>query len=380
MNRRLAEFGTSIFAEMSGLAIETGAINLGQGFPDTDGPGEIIEAAVAAMHDGQNQYPHPSGVPQLREAIAAHQKRFRGLDFDPATEVLVTTGATEALAAAMMGLCNPGDEVVTFEPYFDSYAAVIALAGAERRVVALRTPDFAFDREAFVAAISPKTRLVLLNTPHNPTGKVFTHEEMTFVAQQCVEHDLIAVTDEVYEHLVFDGEHRSLATYPGMADRTVTISSGGKTFSFTGWKVGWACARPELLAGLRGVKQFLTFASGGPFQHGIAAGLTMDDAYFEAFVADFRAKRDRLAAGLEAIGHRVFTPAGTYFIVTDISGLTDQSALEFCRELPARRGVVAIPSSTFYDDPDEGRQLVRWAFCKRDEVLDEAVARLAGEG
>jgi N-succinyldiaminopimelate aminotransferase len=370
---RLAGFGTTIFTEMSALAERTGAINLGQGFPDEDGPAEVVEAAAAAMRAGHNQYAPLPGVPALREAIAAHQRRFYGIELDPGAQVQVTFGATEAIAAALLALCDPGDEVVTFEPYYDSYAAGIAIAGATRRVVTLRPPDWAVDPDALAAAVSPRTRLLLLNSPHNPTGKVFARPELERIAALCREHDLLVVTDEVYEHLVFERDHVPLATLPGMAERTLTISSLGKTFSFTGWKVGWACGPPELVAAVRTAKQFLTFAGGTPLQHAGAAALALGDGFYAAVAANLRGKRDRLCAGLEAAGLRVHRPAGTYFVNAEVGG--DGAA--YCRELPARAGVVAIPTSVFYDDPDAGRALVRFAFCKRDEVIDEAAARLA---
>ena len=373
---RLRGFETTIFAEMSALAVRTGAINLGQGFPDADGPAEVADAAIAAIRAGHNQYPPGIGIPELRHAIAAHQQRFYGLAFDPEDEVLVTAGATEGIAASLLALCEPGDEVVMFEPYYDSYAACTALAGATRRVVTLRTPDYSFEPDELTAAITPRTRLLLLNSPHNPTGKVFTREELEVIARLCVEHDLIAVTDEVYEHLVFDGEHLPLATLPGMRDRTVTISSGGKTFSFTGWKIGWVCAAPALVAAVRTVKQFLTFVNGAPFQHAIAHALTFDDDFFRTFVDDMRTKRDRLCDGLTAAGFDVFEPAGTYFVTTDISPFGETDGATFCRALPERCGVVAVPNVVFYDDEDAGRSLVRFTFCKRLDVLDEAVGRL----
>jgi N-succinyldiaminopimelate aminotransferase len=378
LTSRLAGFGTTIFAEMSALAASTGAINLGQGFPDTDGPAEVLEAAVDAMRAGHNQYPPGPGIPALREAVAAHQRRFHGIELDPDGEVLVTTGATEAIAAAMLALCEQGDEVVTFEPYYDSYAACIALAGAERRPVTLRPPDYAIDPDALARAFSPRTRLVLLNSPHNPTGKVFTRAELELVADQCRARDVIAVTDEVYEHLVFDGrEHIPLATLPGMAERTLTISSAGKTFSFTGWKIGWACGPRALVAATQTAKQFLTFVSGAPFQHAIAHALGMPDTYFESFRAGLEAKRDRLCDGLEAAGFDVLRPAGTYFVNADIRAIGEEDGHAFCLRLPERAGVVAVPTVVFYDDKDAGRSLVRFAFCKRDEVIDEAAARLA---
>lgn len=377
---RLQGFGTTIFAEMSALADRTGAINLGQGFPDVDGPDVVKDAAIAAIRGGQNQYPPGSGIPELRHAIAGHQQRFYGLEYDAETEVLVTTGATEAVAASLLALCEPGDEVVTFEPYYDSYAGCTAMAGAHRRVVTLRPPDYGFDPTQLAAATTARTRLVLLNSPHNPTGKVFSRDELACIAEHCVEHDLIAVTDEVYEHLVFDGEHLPLATFPGMRDRTVTISSGGKTFSFTGWKVGWICASAPLIDAVRTAKQFLTYVSGAPFQQGIAVGLGLDDAYFDAFTTDMRAKRDLLVAGLSDVGFDVFAPAGTYFVTTDIRALGEHDGMAFCRALPGRCGVVAVPSVVFYDDVEQGGPLVRFAFCKRLEVLEEAVARLKGLG
>ncbi len=373
---RLQGFGTTIFAEMSALAVETGSINLGQGFPDTDGPREVLDAAVEAIRSGQNQYPPGPGIPELRRAIAAHQRHWYGLEYDADTEVLVTAGATEAIAAALLALCEPGDEVVTFEPYYDSYAACIAMAGAQRRVVQLQPPDYSFDVEVLRSAFTPRTRLVLVNSPHNPTGKVFSRAELEAIAQLCVEHDVLAVTDEVYEHLVFDGEHVPLATLPGMRDRTVTISSGGKTFSCTGWKVGWACASPDLVAAVRTAKQFLTYVNGGPFQHGVAVGLGLPDAVFTTLASDLREKRDRLSRGLADAGLTVFPSHGTYFVTTDIRALGEEDGLAFCRGLPARCGVVAVPNVVFYDDREAGLPLVRFAFCKRLDVIDEAVARL----
>jgi N-succinyldiaminopimelate aminotransferase len=370
ISARLAGFGTTIFTEMSALAERTGAINLGQGFPDEDGPREVLDAAADAMRAGHNQYAPLAGVPALREAIAAHQRRFYGLEIE---DVQITFGATEAISAALLGLLNEGDEVIVFEPLYDSYAAGIALAGALRKVVTLHPPDWNFDPDQLRGAITGRTRMVLLNSPHNPTGKVFSRAELELVAGVCREHDLIAVTDEVYEHLVYDGEHMPLATLPDMAERTVTISSLGKTFSVTGWKVGWASGPAELVAGVRAAKQYLSFSGGTPLQHAGAAALAMPDAFYGGLAEAFRAKRDRLCAGLEAAGLRPIRPAGTYFVNARVDG----DGVAFCRELPERAGVVAIPTAVFYDHPDAGRSLVRFAFCKREAVIDEAAARLA---
>ncbi|WP_042801172.1 pyridoxal phosphate-dependent aminotransferase [Streptomyces sp. C] len=377
LNRNLAAFGTTIFAEMSALAAATGSINLGQGFPDTDGPAEIAEAAVRAIRDGRgNQYPPGPGVPELRTAITAHQQRFYGLSHDPDTEVLVTAGATEAIAASLLALLEPGDEVIALEPFYDSYAACIAMAGAVRVPLTLRAPHFRPDLDALRDAITPRTRLLLLNTPHNPTGTVLTPEELAVIAELAVERDLLVVTDEVYEHLVFEGAHVPLASLPGMRERTVTISSAGKTFSFTGWKVGWITAPPALVSAVRSAKQFLTYVSSGPFQYAVAEALALPDSYFDDFRADLAAKRDLLSDGLAAAGFEVFRPQGTYFITTDVSPLGEKDGLAFCRALPGRCGVVAIPNQVFYDDKSAGATQVRWAFCKRTDVLQEAVERL----
>jgi N-succinyldiaminopimelate aminotransferase len=371
---RLRGIGTTIFAEMSALAEATGAINLGQGFPDTDGPSVVLEAAVDAIRAGRNQYPPGAGIPELRQAVADHQRRFWGLTYDPDTEILVTAGATEALTASILALCDPGDEVVVFEPTYDTYTAAIALAGARQRVVTLQEPGWSFDADALRGAFSNRTKVLILNSPHNPTGKVFTREELSLLAELCVEHDVVAVTDEVYEHLVYDGEHVPLASLPGMRDRTVTISSAGKTFSLTGWKVGWACASPELLGAVRSVKQHLTYVNGAPFQPAVALGLALDDAYYDGLRASLRAKRDLLCDGLAGAGLDVLRPAGTYFATVALPEGTD--GLAWCRALPERAGVVAIPTGVFYEDPARGSHLVRFTFCKRDEVLGEAAARL----
>ncbi|QOV36783.1 pyridoxal phosphate-dependent aminotransferase [Streptomyces ferrugineus] len=390
LNRRLAEFGTTIFAEMSALALSTGSINLGQGFPDTDGPEEVREAAVRALRDGRgNQYPPGPGIPELRLAIAAHQERRYGLSYDPDTEVLVTAGATEAIAAALLALLEPGDEVIALEPYYDSYAACIAMAGAARVPVTLRPhldevegASFRLDLDELRAAVTDRTRLLLINTPHNPTGTVLTRAELAAIAELAVERDLLVVTDEVYEHLVFDdAEHLPLATFPGMRERTVTIGSAGKSFSFTGWKVGWVTSASPLLTAVRSAKQFLTYVSSGPFQYAVAEALALPDRYFTAFREDMQTKRDLLAAGLTEAGFQVFKPAGTYFITTDIRPLGAALAEEgdgfaFCRALPERAGVVAIPNAVFYDHREAGAPFVRFAFCKRGEILQEAIERL----
>jgi N-succinyldiaminopimelate aminotransferase len=375
-------FGTTIFAEMSALAVRTGAVNLGQGFPDTDGPADMLAAATTALREGHNQYPPGPGIPALRAAIAAHQRRFWGLDYDPDGEVLVTAGATEAVAAAILALCEPGDEVVCFEPYYDSYAASIALAGAVRRPVTLRPAGegrYGFDPDALRAAFGPRTRLVLLNSPHNPTGKVFTADELALVAELCRQHEVYAVTDEVYEHLVFTDAaagHLPLAGLPGMRGRTLRISSAGKTFSCTGWKVGWASGPAPLVSAVMRVKQFLTFVNAAPLQPAVAVALNLPDAYFDDFRASMQARRDQLVAGLTDAGFGVLPSEGTYFVTADITALGGTDGVEFCRSLPQRCGVVAVPTQVFYDDPGAGRRLVRFAFCKRPEVIDEAVRRL----
>jgi N-succinyldiaminopimelate aminotransferase len=370
---RMRGFGTTVFAEMSALALSTQSVNLGQGFPDTDGPPDLLAAAAEAILAGHNQYPPGPGIPALRHAIAAHQHRHYALDYAD-TDVLVTAGATEAIAASILALAGPDDEVVVFEPYYDSYPACIALAGARRRTVTLERDGagWGFDPGALRAAITSRTKAILLNTPHNPTGKVFDADDLAVIADLAREHDLTVIADEVYEHLTFDGRrHLPIATLPGMRDRTVTISSAGKTFSVTGWKIGWACAPAPLLDAVRTVKQFLTFVNGAPFQPAVAAALSADTAYFDGIATQLQRQRDLLCDGLACLGYDVVRPQATYFATVDVHC----DAVAFCRELPHRTGVVAIPSSVFYDSC-AGEHLVRFAFCKRPEVLGEALRRL----
>ncbi len=380
---RMRPFGTTIFTEMSALAARTGSVNLGQGFPDTDGPPEMLAAAAEALRSGANQYPPLPGIPALRRAIAAHEERFWGLGRDPDTEVVVTAGATEAVAAAILALCEAGDEVVCFEPYYDSYAASIALAGAVRRPVTLRPGSdgrYGLDEGELRAAFGPRTRMVLLNSPHNPTGKVFTTDELALIARLCQEHDVYAVTDEVYEHLVFTDAatpHVPLASLPGMRERTLRISSAGKTFSCTGWKVGWATGPAHLVSAVTRVKQFLTFVNAGPLQPAVAVALALPDSYFATFRDGLQARRDRLVSGLTAAGFAVLPSEGTYFVTADITPLGGTDGVAFCRTLPERCGVVAVPTQVFYDHQEYGRHLIRFAFCKREDVIDEAARRLS---
>jgi N-succinyldiaminopimelate aminotransferase len=374
----LRPFGTSIFTEITALAVQTGAVNLGQGFPDFDAPDFVKEAAVRAIRDGHNQYARPYGIPQLVEAIAVHQERFHGLRYDPLDEVTVVAGATEALHAAIMGILEPGDEAILFEPFYDAYRPDLAMAGAGWRSVRLEPPGFSLDIDALEAAAGPRTRAIVVNSPHNPTGKVFTRAELEAIAELCHRRDLIAITDEVYEHLAFDRAHLSLATLPGMRERTVVISSAGKTFGCTGWKIGWACAPRHLSAGLRAAHQFVTFTNGTPFQHAVAAALGADYGFFAGLLADYRARRDALTAGLAAAGLAVLPVQGSYFAIADLGPGGDD--VEFCRTLPSRCGVAAIPVSAFYGEAAPVRRLVRFAFCKRNDTLAEGIRRLAALG
>jgi N-succinyldiaminopimelate aminotransferase len=384
LSARLQGFGTTVFAEMSALAVATGSVNLGQGFPDYPGPPEVLDVARAAIGTAADQYPPGPGIPELREAIAEHRKRFAGVSYDPVDEVLVTAGATEALAAALLALLEPGDEVVLFEPMYDSYAAGIAMAGAVRRPVPLHQPEglgpWTFDPDELRAAVTSRTRLLLLNAPHNPTGKVFSLDELRVIAELAEEHDLLVLTDEVYEHLVFTGaRHVSIATLPGMRERTLVVSSAGKTFNVTGWKIGWICGPAPLVSAVRTAKQFLTYVNGGPFQPAVATGLRLSEEYFAQVARDLEYRRDVLVTGLRQAGLPVISPEATYFATVDVRPVQpDGDGLAFCRSLPERAGVVAVPTVVFYDPAHAhlGRHLVRFAFCKRDEVLGQAVQRL----
>jgi N-succinyldiaminopimelate aminotransferase len=367
----------TIFSEMSALAVRTGALNLGQGFPDVDGPASVVEAAVEALRGGRNQYAPGPGVPELRRAVAAHQQRHYGLELDPDQQVLVTAGATEAIAAAIFSLVNPGDEVAVLEPFYDSYTACIEMAGGVRRPVTLRAPDFRLDVDALRAAVTDRTTVLLLNSPHNPTGSVLTRPELEAVAAVAQEHDLVVVTDEVYEHLVFDGrEHIPLCTLPGMWDRTVSISSAGKTFSFTGWKVGWVTGPADLVDVVMSAKQWLTFTNAAPLQPAIAYALDHEAGFYVRLAAELQAKRDLLCDGLAGLDVDVNVPEATYFVTTDVRRYGHEDGLAFCLALPERAGVVAIPCQPFYDDQDAGRHLVRWAFCKETPVIEEGLRRL----
>ncbi|MCW2701657.1 MAG: aminotransferase class [Blastococcus sp.] len=385
LSSRLQGFGTTVFAEMSALAAATGSVNLGQGFPDYPGPDEVLDVARAAIGTAADQYPPGPGRQELREAIAAAQQRFRGLIYDPADEVLVTAGATEALTAALIGLLDAGDEVVLFEPMYDSYAAAVAMAGGVVRPVPLHPPvggagPWTFDPAEVRALITARTKILLLNTPHNPTGKVFSDVELRCLADLAVAHDLLVLTDEVYEHLVFSGaEHRSIAALPGLWERTLVVGSAGKTFNVTGWKIGWICGPAPLVSAVRTAKQFLTFVNGGPFQPAVAVGLRLPDEHFTALARDLEYRRDVLVQGLAEAGLPVISPEATYFATVDVRPVQpDGDGVAFCRSLPQRVGVVAIPTVVFYDPSHAhlGRHLVRFAFCKSDEVLAEAVTRL----
>jgi len=378
--KRLRPFSVNIFAKMSALAAQLGAVNLGQGFPDEDGPPAMLETARQAIADGFNQYPPGLGIAELRQAVAAQRRRRYGQDFDPDTEVLITVGASEAIAAAVLGLVEPGSEVIVIEPFFDAYAPVIAMAGSERVAVPMVRDGrgFALDVDVVRAAMTPRTRAVIVNSPHNPTGMVLSDEELRALAAVAVEADLLVIADEVYERLTFDGyRHLPLATYPGMAERTVTISSAAKMFNCTGWKIGWACGSPDLIAGVRAAKQYLSYAGGAPFQPAVAYALDHEDGWVDRLRDSLQAKRDRLSTALTDIGFEVHDSAGTYFLCADPRPLGFDDSTEFCEELPRRAGVAAIPMSAFCEgEPEAWNHLVRFAFCKRDETLDEGIRRL----
>ena len=377
MATRLRSIPPTIFSEMSALAVRTGSLNLGQGFPDQDGPPAAVEAAVDALRTGRNQYPPGPGIPELRTAVAAHQARHYDLELDPQSQVVVTAGATEAIAAAILAFVNPGDEMVVLEPFYDSYVACIEMAGGVRRPVTLRAPDFRLDVDALRAAVTERTTTLLLNTPHNPTGAVLTRDELDAVAAVAQEHDLVVVTDEVYEHLLFDGrQHVPICTLPGMWDRTVTISSAGKTFSFTGWKVGWVTGPADLVGTVMAAKQWLTFSNAAPLQPAVALALNQETGFYDALAKDLQAKRDVLVDGLRRLDMDVYAPEATYFVTTDVRRYDHSDGMAFCLALPERAGVVAIPSQVFYDEHDEGRHKVRWAFCKDMAVIEEGVRRL----
>ena len=373
---RLDGIAPTIFSQMSALALRTGSVNLGQGFPDVDGPPAVVARAVAALEAGDNQYAPGPGTPALRQAIARHQARHYDLDLDPDSQVVVTTGCTEGIAAALLGLVDPGDEVVVLEPFYDSYTAMIQMAGGVRRPVTLRGPDFRLDVDELRAAVSPRTRFLLLNSPHNPTGTVLTRAELQAVADLAIAHDLVVITDEVYEHLTYDGhEHVPLATLPGMFERTLSLSSAGKSYSFTGWKVGWATGPAALVGAVLAAKQWLTFTSGSPLQPAIACALDDEPDYPRLLAQDLQRRRDLLCSGLAGVGLDVNVPDGTYFATTDIAGLGWDDGLAFCLALPERAGVVAVPTQGFHDS-DAGRHLVRWAFCKNTDVIEEGLRRL----
>jgi N-succinyldiaminopimelate aminotransferase len=377
-NSILSSYGVTVFETMSRLAIEAGAINLGQGFPDEDGPEQVRRLAAEALIEGPNQYPPMLGVPELRQAVAGHNKRFYGLDVDWQTETMVTSGATEAIADCLLALIEPGDEVVLIEPLYDCYLPMVRRAGGVPRLVRIEPPEWKLPRRALEAAFSDKTKLILLNTPHNPAAKVFDADELAFIADLVRKHDAFAVCDEVYEHLVFDGrKHVPLMTLPGMRDRTIRIGSAGKTFSMTAWKVGYITAPAHLLGAIAKAHQFVTFTTPSALQRAVAAGLMQDDAYFDDLAAAQQAKRERIKQGLERAGFKTLTTAGTYFLSVDIRSVGfEGDDVAFCEHLIRNAGVAAIPMSAFYQAADV-KHFARFCFCKKDEVLDAATERLA---
>ncbi|KAL2467698.1 Pyridoxal phosphate (PLP)-dependent transferase superfamily protein [Forsythia ovata] len=376
VTKRLEKFKTTIFTQMSSLAIKHGAINLGQGFPNFDGPDFVKEAAIQAIRDGKNQYARGYGVPNLNSAVAERFKKDTGLVVDPEKEVTVTSGCTEAIAATMLGLINPGDEVILFAPFYDSYEATLSMAGAKIKCITLRPPDFSIPIDELKSVVSKNTRAILMNTPHNPTGKMFTQEELNAIASLCIENDLLVFSDEVYDKLAFEMDHISIASLPGMYERTVTMNSLGKTFSLTGWKIGWAIAPPHLTWGVRQAHSFLTFATSTPMQFAAATALRAPDSYYEELRRDYMAKKNILVEGLNSVGFTVFPSSGTYFVVVDHTTFGLENDVAFCEYLIKEVGVVAIPTSVFYLNPEEGKNLVRFTFCKDEETLKSAVERM----
>jgi aspartate/methionine/tyrosine aminotransferase len=375
--KRLEQFKTTIFTEISILALKHQAINLGQGFPNFDGPDFVKNAAIAAIQDGgKNQYARGFGIAQLNAAIAESFKKESGISVNPDTEVTVTSGCTEAIAATVLGLVNPGDEIILFEPFYDSYQATVSMSGATVKTVTLRAPHFAVPEEELRAAFSNKTRAILVNTPHNPTGKVFSRKELELIASLCKEHDALAFVDEVYNKLVFKGEHVSLASLDGMYERTVTMNSLGKTFSLTGWKIGWAVAPPHLTWGLRLAHSYLTFATATPFQWAAAEALRAPDSFYRQLIKDYSSKRDILVEGLKSVGFEVYEPEGTYFVMVDHTPFGFENDVAFCKYLIEEVGIAAIPPSVFYTNPEDGKNLVRFAFCKDEQTLRDAVEKL----
>lgn len=375
--QRISGFGTSVFAEMTALAIRNRAINLGQGFPDFPAPAFLKNAAAGAIHNDVNQYAPTRGQPQLRQAVAEKMQRFYGISVDPDSEIVITHGATEALFAAFLGLTDPGDEVILFEPFYDSYVPSIRMAGGIPRFYTLRPPDWSIDRQKLAAMFNDRTKIILINTPHNPTGKLFTLADLQFIAELCQTYDVIAVSDEVYEHIVFDGlKHHSLATLPGMEDRCITVSSMGKSFSVTGWKVGWAVGSAELVQSVVRVHQFMTFCGAAPLQAAGVAAIEAGAGYYAKLISAYQERRDFLQQALQDVGLRPIKPQGTYFVMVDISHLGFADDIAFCRHLTTEVGVAAIPPSSFYHDPEAGSQLARFAFCKSIDTLAEAAKRL----
>jgi N-succinyldiaminopimelate aminotransferase len=376
MARRLAGFGTTIFTEMTRLAVEHGAINLAQGFPDFDGPDFVKDAAIAAIREGRGQYARMTGSPEIHAALSAKYRRDYGLEYAAGEEFTVTSGATEAIFASIQAVCDPGDGIILFEPYYDSYTASVVMAGGIPAFVTLETPDWRYDASTLERAVTDRTRAILVNTPHNPTGKVFSRAELEEIARLCVERDLVCITDEVYEHMVYEGRHVPMATLPGMRERTITISSFGKTFSLTGWKIGWAAAPPPLSAAVRAAHQFITFATATPLQHAAACALSAGPEYYEELLAGYRERRDYLVGELARIGFGVQAPAGTYYACADFGRFGFDDDVAFCRHLIEEVGVAAIPPSAFYDRPEKGRGYIRFAFCKKMATLSAAVERL----